>query len=334
MIGRRLTAEELVAGIRAANRAVLGRALSLAGSRLADDQALAGEVIHRLLPFLPADAVQIGITGPPGAGKSSLIESLGMLHVEAGGKLAVLAIDPTSPESGGSILGDKTRMETLSRHPLALVRPAPSGGHLGGATLSAREDMALCQAAGFGTVLVETVGVGQSETEVSDLADMTILVLPPAAGDDLQGVKRGIVEIADLILINKADGDLKPAAEQARRQYAQALHLFPPRPDGWQVPVLAVSAHSGEGLPQVWQLVHTYLDSARSNGRMEERRTRQRRAWFRQCLGQAWRQVLGESAYAVGLAQAEESAANGSGWPPALAVEQVRRLVGAHGNAP
>ena len=327
MIGQRLSAEAYVEGILRADRAVLGRALSLAGSLRPADQALAAEIIHRLLPHLPPDAVQVGITGPPGAGKSSLIEALGMARVAGGKRLAVLAIDPTSPESGGSILGDKTRMESLARHPLALVRPAPSGGHLGGATPSAREDVALCQAAGFGTVLIETVGVGQSETEVADMADMTVLVLPPASGDDLQGVKRGIVEVADMILVNKADGALASAADQARRQYAQALHLFPPRPDGWTVPVLAVSAHSGQGLAEVWQLTDAYLARARALGTLQTRRRQQRRTWFWQCVGTAWRQVLAEADKAHTLAQAEDAAAEGQGWPPTLARQQIRQML-------
>ena len=327
MIGRRLSVEALVEGVLRGDRAVLGRALSLAGSLRPDDQALAGEVLGRLLPHIPTDAVQIGITGPPGAGKSSLIEALGSRRVEFGQKLAVLAVDPTSPESGGSILGDKTRMETLARHPLALVRPAPSGGHLGGATLSAREDIALCQAGGYSSVLLETVGVGQSETEVADLADLTVLVLPPAGGDDLQGVKRGIVEIADILLINKADGDLKRPAEEARRQYSQALHLFPPREDGWQVPVRTVSAHSGAGLDEVWLLIDEYLELARRSGRLEERRRRQRRAWFRQCLGTAWRQALARTVHAESLIEAEIAASEGRGWPPMLAQAEIEKVL-------
>jgi LAO/AO transport system kinase len=250
------------------------------------------------------------------------------MRANQGHKLAVLAVDPTSPQSGGSILGDKTRMEELARHPNAIVRPAPSSGHLGGANPSAREDITLCQLAGFTEVLLETVGVGQSETEVADLADMTILILPPAGGDDLQGVKRGIVEIADLILINKADGDLLPAAEEARRQYSQALHLFPPRADGWQVPVWAVSATTGAGLEDVWPLVDAYLEQARNSGHLQARRVQQRRAWFRHCLGTAWRQALAHTQFAQSLALAEEQAALGQGWPPALAAHEIQHIFG------
>jgi LAO/AO transport system kinase len=327
MIGRRLSAEALVQGVQAGDRAIIGQCLSLAASARSDDQALALSVLEVLLPNISPAAVQIGITGPPGAGKSSLIEALGTLRVNTGQKLAVLAVDPTSRESGGSILGDKTRMETLARHPLALVRPAPSSGHLGGATTSTREEVAICHAAGYDTVLIETVGVGQSETEIADMADLTVLVLPPAAGDDLQGVKRGIVEIADIILINKADGALKPSAEEARRQYAQALHLFPPREDGWEVPVYAVSAETGVGLEMVWPTIDDYLQKARKSGYLHARRVEQRRMWFRQSINKAWWQALVETGLGNGLQVAEEQAVLGNGWPPALARQETERIM-------
>jgi LAO/AO transport system kinase len=327
VIGYRLGVDALVEGVLAADRAVLGRALSLTGSALPADKALAQQMLVRLVPHVGAQATIIGITGPPGAGKSTLIEALGMLRVSTGHKLAVLAIDPTSPQSGGSILGDKTRMDALARHPLAVVRPAPSGGHLGGTIPTTREDAVVCHAAGFDTVLVETVGVGQSETEVASVADMTILVLPPAAGDELQGVKRGIVEIADLILINKADGDLAAPAAEAQRQYAQALHLFPPREDGWQVPVLGVSAQTGAGLAEVWPLIDTYIADSRAGGGLEARRQAQRLAWFRDCLGSAWRQALVDSPHAARFAAAEQQVQEGSGWPPALAAEAIAQVL-------
>jgi LAO/AO transport system kinase len=289
---------------------------------------LIGKVIEQLLPTISENAIQIGITGPPSAGKSTLIEAIGSLHVAAGNKLAVLAIDPTSPESGGSILGDKTRMEALSRHELAWVRPNPARGHLGGATPYTREERVLCQAAGYDTVLIETVGVGQSETEISDMVDLTVLVLPPASGDDLQGVKRGIVEMADVILINKADGDLMPAAEQARQHYTQALHLFPARDDGWQVPVLSVSAQSGYGLEHVWPCFFEFLHAAQASGALLAKRKEQRRVWFQNCMGLAWRQALYQSQYAAGFVEAEHLAAEGKGWPPTLAQEQIQKIIG------
>jgi len=327
MIRQRITAAHIVEGILQTDRSVLGQALTLAGSQRADDQALIAQVLTALLPKTKPEAVTIGITGPPGAGKSTFIETLGLLLVAAGKPVAVLAVDPSSALSGGSILGDKTRMEELSKSTLAFIRPNPSRGHLGGAAPGTREEIVLCQAAGFSTVLIETVGVGQSETEVAQIADVTILILPPAGGDELQGVKRGIVEIADLLIINKADGQLAWAAEEAMRQYGQAMHLFPPRPDGWAVPVRAVSAHTGKGVQEVWQLTEQYLNQNTANGMLAQHRRQQRRAWYRQALGQAWQQALAATPFAAAMAEAEQQAADGKGWPPALAQALIQQVV-------
>ena len=216
-------------------------------------------------------SVRIGITGVPGAGKSTLIDALGARLCEQGHRVAVLAVDPSSPRSGGSILGDKTRMEQLSRRPEVFIRPSPSGGTLGGVARRTREAMLLCEAAGFDAVIVETVGVGQSETAVADMVDMFLLLLAPGAGDELQGIKKGIVEIADAVLVNKADGDLEQAAERAARDYRNALHLLSADPD-WQVPVLKTSAATGRGIADAWQAVADHRAAMQAAGRFETQR--------------------------------------------------------------
>ncbi|WXG53146.1 MAG: methylmalonyl Co-A mutase-associated GTPase MeaB [Candidatus Sedimenticola sp. (ex Thyasira tokunagai)] len=242
-------------------------------------RALATELLQQLAPHT-GKSIRIGISGVPGAGKSTFIESIGNHIIDQGHRLAVLAVDPSSALSGGSILGDKTRMETLSRRPEAFIRPSPSAGTLGGVTRRTRETMLLCEAAGHDVVLVETVGVGQSETAVAEMTDMFLLLLIPGGGDDLQGIKRGIMELADLILMNKADGDQEARANHSAADYIAALSLLHPRTRNWQVPVKICSALEGRGITEVWEVVGNYRDTLTASGELTERRAEQARSWM------------------------------------------------------
>jgi LAO/AO transport system kinase len=269
-----LTADEYVEGILAGQRVMLGRAITLSESTLTRHQELAQEVIERCLP-ITSRSVRIGITGVPGVGKSTFIESLGKYLTEAGHKIAVLAIDPSSQRTRGSILGDKTRMEELANDPNAFIRPSASAGTLGGVTRKTRETIILCEAAGYDTIFVETVGVGQSETAVHSMVDFFLLLMLAGAGDELQGIKRGVMEMADAIVINKADGDNIAKAGRARQQYENALHLFPPSPSGWTPKVKTCSALEKTGIKEVWEMVVEYLASVRANGWFDRNRNEQ-----------------------------------------------------------
>ena len=257
----------------------LARAITLLESGRADHRRQAEALIRALLPAA-GKSIRLGITGIPGVGKSTFIESFGLALLEKGHRVAVLAVDPTSPRSGGSILGDKTRMEKLARAKGAYIRPSPSGGTLGGVARRTREAVIAVEAAGYDVVLIETVGVGQSETAVKDLVDMFLLLLAPGGGDDLQGIKKGIVEMADLIVVNKADGDLAPAAERARRDYAAALHLLRPETDDWTPDVVKCSAATGDGLDGIWDQVAAWRAATDTSGRFTSQRADQARAWM------------------------------------------------------
>jgi LAO/AO transport system kinase len=281
---RRLTSDEYVTGIERRDRTVLARAITLVESELPSDEDLAAEVIERCLPRA-GQAHRVGITGVPGAGKSTFIEALGVhLTRDLGRTVAVLSIDPSSPISGGSILGDKTRMERLATDDLAFIRPSPSRGHLGGVARRTREAMLLCEAAGFENIFVETVGVGQSETAVRSMVDFFLLLLLPGGGDELQGIKRGILEMTDCIAINKADGDNTRRAERSQRDYQAALHLFPAAADGWDARVVTCSALEGHGVAAIWQLVEEHGGLLRANGWFERTRADQALEWMKDAL--------------------------------------------------
>jgi LAO/AO transport system kinase len=276
---RRLTVDDYVAGVLAGDRAILARAITLVESNSRLHEAQAQEVLNRLLPHT-GKAKRIGITGVPGVGKSTFIETFGCQLVERGHKLAVLTIDPTSARSGGSILGDKTRMEKLSVAPGAFIRPSPSGDNLGGVARRTRETMLLCEAAGFDTILVESVGVGQTEIALRSMVDFFLLLLLPGAGDELQGIKKGIVEMADLVLINKADGDNRLRAEHARADQDAALHYIQPATPGWKTDVLLASGLTGEGLAQAWERIEKFYTELEPKGIITKRRQQQTLEWL------------------------------------------------------
>ena len=283
----RLTAPEYAAGILAGNRVVLSQAITLVESTLPTDQQLAQQVLDAVLPHA-GRSVRVGITGVPGVGKSTFIEALGLHLVrEQGARLAVLAVDPTSPRSGGSILGDKTRMNELAAHPAAYIRPSPAGKSLGGVTRSTRAALLLCEAAGHDVVFVETVGVGQSETAVHGMVDFFLLLMLAGAGDELQGIKKGIMEMADALCITKADQGNEAAARRARREYQNALHLFPPAPSGWFPVVTTSSALTGAGVAEVWETVQTYVQRTQASGYFQQRRQEQNLHWLHETIRQA-----------------------------------------------
>jgi GTPase len=275
----RLTLDGYVAGVLAGDRTVLGRAITLVESERQDHQELAQELLGRLLPET-GRGYRVGITGVPGVGKSTFIEVLGTRLTAAGHRVAVLAVDPTSSVSRGSILGDKTRMERLARDPLAFIRPSPTGGSLGGVGRKTRETILVCEAAGFDVVLVETVGVGQSETLVAQMVDFFMLLMLPGAGDELQGIKRGIMELADLVAITKADGANAARAMEAQRQFAAALRLLTPHGAPWQPAVLSCSALEGTGIEELWAKVEEHRGALEARGELQARRREQRVRWM------------------------------------------------------
>ena len=271
-------------GVLNANRVALARAITVIESELPADEELAARILEGVLPATGRSR-RVGITGVPGAGKSTFIDALGMHLVrERSERVAVLSIDPSSPVSAGSILGDKTRMERLSAEENAFIRPSPARGHLGGVARRTRETILLCEAAGYSNVIVETVGVGQSETAVRSMTDFFLLLMVPGAGDELQGIKRGIVEMIDAMAINKADGENLRRAERARAEYASALRLFPPSPDGWLPRVLTCSALSGENIPELWNVVLEHRAHAEAAGSLGERRRKQSLDWLRELI--------------------------------------------------
>jgi len=280
----RLPLEKYIEGILRSDRVILARAITLVESQRPADAELASRLLDSILPHAGRSR-RVGITGVPGVGKSTFIDALGMhLIHKRGERVAVLSVDPSSPVSGGSILGDKTRMEKLCLEENAFIRPSPSRGHMGGVARFTRETILLCEAAGFDNVLVETVGVGQSETAVRSMTDFFLLLMLAGAGDELQGLKRGIIEMIDGMAINKADGDNIRKAERARVQYAGALHLFPASSDGWTPRVLTCSALEKQGIEEVWRMVLDQRALLESNGHLARRRASQNREWMQELI--------------------------------------------------
>lgn len=275
----RLNFEDYAKGILEHDRVILSRAITLVESRLPSDQLLAEKLIHDLLPHT-GNAIRIGITGIPGVGKSTFIESFGKHLTSIGKKLAVLAIDPSSQRTKGSILGDKTRMDELARDENAFIRPTSAAHSLGGVAGKTREAILLCDAAGYDVIFIETVGVGQSEIAVRDMVDFFLLLLIGGAGDELQGIKKGIMEMADGIVITKADGDNKKRATQAQADYQHALHLFPPSPSGWVPKVKVTSAIENKGLREIWEMIESFKNFSIENGYFKAHRAEQNMKWF------------------------------------------------------
>ncbi len=318
--------QDMAAAIRAGDRRALARAITLVESARPDHRAQALDLLSAL--GRDRQALRIGLSGTPGVGKSTFIEAFGMMLVNAGLRVAVLAVDPSSARSGGSILGDKTRMELLSRHPSAFIRPSPSQAQMGGVARRTREAVALCEAAGFDVILIETVGVGQSETMVSGLCDLFLLLMAPAGGDELQGVKRGIMEMADMILVNKADGELLTTATRTQADYAGALRLLrrrPQDPDSFPK-ALCVSATTGLGLDKAWEEMQTLAEWRRSHGHWASRRAEQAAEAFAEEVRQGLLQVLTREPAKGIMAGLAASVEDGRRTPEAAAAEMLRLL--------
>jgi LAO/AO transport system kinase len=275
---RRLNVDEYVEGVTAGDRNVLAQAITLVESNASAHLGMSQDVLRRLLPH-SGRSIRVGITGVPGVGKSTFIEALGLYLCDRGHRVAVLAVDPSSKVTGGSILGDKTRMEHLSRDVRAFIRPSPSAGTLGGVTRKSRETILVCEAAGFDVILIETVGVGQSETTVRSMVDFFLLLMLAGAGDELQGIKKGIMELADTLLINKADGDNKPRAKVAQLEYNRALHYLAPATEGWRTHAYSCSSVTGEGIPELWSVVEEFRKKTIDSGALEKRRRAQTLDW-------------------------------------------------------
>lgn len=317
-----LSVDDYARGVLAADRAVLGRAISLIESTRADDEAIARQVLERLLPRT-GRAFRLGLTGMPGAGKSTFIDKLGTMLTQRGHRVAVLAIDPTSRVSGGSILGDRTRMIKLSSDPRAFIRPSPSGGTLGGMACRTREAMLVCEAAGFDVVLVETVGVGQNETAIADMSDVVVALAIPGAGDELQGIKRGLLELVDVMAVNKADGENVGKANAAAAEYGAALRVMRGADERSRVSVLTCSALTGDGVWRVFVEAQSRYDQLRTSGMLESRRRNQDRHWLHSLLRERLDRLLLDLPGARAALKEAESAVSEGRTPPVVAVERV-----------
>lgn len=303
-----LSANDYVEGILKGDSSILGQAVTLVESTLPQHQQVAQEVIEKCLPY-SGNSIRVGISGVPGAGKSTSIDEFGMHVLEQyGGKLAVLAIDPSSERTKGSILGDKTRMEKLSVHPKSFIRPSPSAGSLGGVARKTRETIILCEAAGYDKIFVETVGVGQSETACHSMVDFFLLIQLAGTGDELQGIKRGIMEMADGIIINKCDGNNVDKCHLAASHYRNALHLFPQTESGWDPKVLCYSGFYGIGIKEIWDMVYEYMDFVKKNGYFEHRRAEQAKYWMYETINQHLSDSFFQNPTIEDMIRAEENA--------------------------
>jgi LAO/AO transport system kinase len=317
----------LARGVRAGERAVIARAITLIESRRTDHQKAARRLVQELLPST-GKAVRVGITGVPGVGKSTTIDALGTFLTAAGHKVAVLAVDPSSARSGGSILADKTRMARLASNPDAFVRPSPSSGTLGGVAAKTRESMLICEAAGYDVVLVETIGTGQSETAVADMTDFFLVLMLPGAGDELQGLKKGVVEIADMIAVNKADGDNVARAKAAAAEYRAALHILSPRSPGWSPPVVTYSALTGAGIAELWATILDHRERMTASGELEARRRQQQVKWMWAMLeNRVLARLKSDPGLKAGLPRIEAAVAEGR-MSPAVAVDEIAAALG------
>jgi GTPase len=312
--------------LRSGQRAALARAITLIESRRGDHQAAARDLVQALL-LETGKAVRVGITGAPGVGKSTTIDALGMFLIERGHNVAVLAVDPSSARTGGSILGDKTRMARLSASDNAYIRPSPASGTLGGVAAKTREAMLLCEAAGFDVVLVETVGIGQSETAVCDMTDFFLALMLPGAGDELQGIKKGLVELADMIAINKADGDNVKRANLAAGEYRGALHILTPRSEHWHPPVMTYSALTGSGIETLWQKILDHRKAMNASGEFATRRQEQQVKWMWSMLEQRMMARLRADASVRAKVKRIEVEVTGGRISPALAAEQIGEML-------
>lgn len=318
---------DLAPRVLAGDRAALARAITLIESRRADHRAQAGALLQALLPHT-GKAMRVGITGVPGVGKSTTIDTLGSNLTAAGHKVAVLAVDPSSSRTGGSILGDKTRMARLSVDRNAFIRPSPSAGTLGGVGARTRETMLVCEAAGFDVILVETVGIGQSETVVADMTDFFLVLMLPGAGDELQGIKKGVLELADMIAVNKSDGANRARAQSAAAEYKAALHILQPSSSVWSPPVVLVSGLANEGLEAMWAHVVDHRDKTEASGEFAERRSDQQVKWMWAMLEERMRARLRtDPAVKARLPQIEKAVAAGA-LAPTLAVDEIAALIG------
>jgi LAO/AO transport system kinase len=318
---------KLAAGLRAGDRATLARAITLIESKRADHRADAHRLVQQILP-LTGKAVRLGMTGSPGSGKSTTIDALGTYLTGRGHKVAVLAVDPSSSRSGGSILGDKTRMARLAVDANAFIRPSPTSGTLGGVAAKTRETMLLCEAAGYDVIVVETVGVGQSETAVADMTDFFLLLMVAGAGDELQGLKKGVVELADMIAVNKADGDNVARARAAASEFRGALNILTPRSATWQPPVMTYSALTGNGIRDLWGKVLAHRDALAARGELAERRRHQQVKWMWTLLEERLTAKLrSDPAVRAKLKSAEAAVADGT-LAPTLAADEIARLLG------
>lgn len=320
-------ADPMIDSIRGGDRATLARAITLVESKRHDHRERADRLVQTLLPQT-GRAVRVGMTGMPGVGKSTTIDALGSYLTGIGHKVAVLAVDPSSTRTGGSILGDKTRMSRLATDPRAFIRPSPSSGTLGGVAAKTRESMLLCEAAGYDVVIVETVGIGQSETAVSDMTDFFLVLMLPGAGDELQGIKKGVIEFADMIAVNKADGDNLPRAKAAAAEYRAALHILTPRSANWSPPVVTYSALTGDGIAELWNCVRNHQDRLKACGEIAARRRQQQVKWMWAMLeDRVFSRLRSDPHLKARLPALEKAVANGD-LSPALAVQEIAASLG------